>query len=109
MLQTLFFVVYTLLFIEVRAKSISLSLEISYEDYFNLYLSLKFFIFFLEKKIWITTKLEQKLKIKRRKVGQPISQLILYFLVQVPTLGPHFILFILLFLFIYKFWDNYEF
>ena len=47
MLQTLFFVVYTLLFIEVRAKSISLSLEISYKDYFNSYLSLKSFFFFL--------------------------------------------------------------
>ena len=50
MLQTPFFVVYTLLFIEERAKSISLWLEISYEDYFNLYLSLKVFYFFFGKK-----------------------------------------------------------
>ena len=49
MLHTLFFVVYTLLFIEVRAKSISLSLEISYKDYFNSYLSLKSFFFLGER------------------------------------------------------------
>ena len=67
MLQTLFFVVYTLLFIEVRAKSISLSLEISYKDYFNSYLSLKsfFFFFFWEKDLF----LQVIIKVHNKKIG----------------------------------------
>ena len=65
MLQTLFFVVYTLLFIEVRAKSISLSLEISYKDYFNSYLSLKSFFFFWEKDLF----LQVIIKVHNKKIG----------------------------------------